>query len=57
MKGDIFIYQPIGTERGEISSDNVRAQIEQNKGASELVVHIISPGGDVFEGDCPDVLA
>jgi ATP-dependent protease ClpP protease subunit len=51
MAGDIFIYGGIGTERGEISSENVRAQIEQNKGAEELVLHIISPGGDVFEGE------
>ena len=51
MTGDIFIYGGIGTERGEISFENVNAQIKENKAASELIVHIISPGGDVFEGE------
>lgn len=51
MKGDIFIYGGIGTEVGEISADEVRRQISANKDASELTVHIISPGGDVFEGE------
>lgn len=51
MTGDIFIYGPIGTETGEISFDNVSAQIAQNKEAKELTLHIITPGGDVFEGE------
>lgn len=50
MQGDIFIYGGIGTERNEISFENVKAQIAQNKDAEELILHIISPGGDVFEG-------
>ena len=35
----------------EISAQDVRNQIEQNKADSELIVHIISPGGDMFEGE------
>lgn len=50
MTGDIFIFGGIGTEPGEVSFKNVQAQISQNKDAKELVVHIASPGGDVFEG-------
>jgi ATP-dependent protease ClpP protease subunit len=50
MTGDIFIYGGIGSEAGEVSFKNVQAQISQNKDAEELIVHIISPGGDVFEG-------
>lgn len=51
MVGDIFIYGGIGTERGEVSFENVNKQIQENKGADELIVHLISPGGDVFEGE------
>lgn len=51
MTGDIFIFGPIGTQRGEVSFENVQTQIAENKSASELTVHIISPGGDVFEGE------
>lgn len=51
MTGDIFIYGGIGTERNEVSFDIVNRQIQENKGADELIVHIISPGGDVFEGE------
>lgn len=51
MTGDIFIFGPIGTQRGEVSFENVQTQIAENKSASELGVHIISPGGDVFEGE------
>lgn len=50
MMGDIFIYGGIGTGSGEVSFDNVKAQLAQNKEAQELTLHIISPGGDVFEG-------
>ena len=48
--GDIIIYGPIGTERNEVSVQNVRAQLEANKDEKEIVVHLVSPGGDVFEG-------
>lgn len=51
MRGDIFIYGGIGTDRGEVSFDEVNQQIIENKSADELVVHIVSPGGDVFEGE------
>lgn len=51
MTGDIFIYGGIGTDRNEVSFDIVNRQIQENKAASELIVHIISPGGDVFEGE------
>lgn len=53
MAGHIFIYGGIGTDEREkeISADYVRQQIVENKSESELVVHIISPGGDVFEGE------
>jgi len=53
MAGHIFIYGGIGTDKREreISFDDVRQQIEQNKSESELIVHIISNGGDVFEGE------
>lgn len=51
MTGDIQIYGGIGRERNEVSFDNVKAQIDANKSATELAVHIVSPGGDVFEGE------
>lgn len=53
MNGHIFIYGGIGTERAEISFDNVNQQLAlpENKAADTLIVHIISPGGDVFEGE------
>lgn len=51
MTGDIFIFGPIGTQRGEVSFENVQTQIAENKASKELIVHIISPGGDVFEGE------
>ncbi len=53
MAGHIFIYGGIGLDvrQHEISASDVRNQIEQNKAESELIVHIISPGGDVFEGE------
>lgn len=50
MTGHIFIYGGIGTEAGEVSIANVKSQIEANKSASDYTVHIISQGGDVFEG-------
>lgn len=51
MTGDIQIYGGIGRERNEVSFDNVKAQIDANKSATNLAVHIVSPGGDVFEGE------
>lgn len=53
MTGDIFIYGGIGTDERnqEVSFENVRQQLARNKAATELTVHIISPGGDVPEGE------
>lgn len=48
MTGDIFIYGGIGTGPGEVSMNSVRAQLHPQ--ATEYVVHVMSPGGDVFEG-------
>lgn len=48
MTGHIFIYGGIGTGLGEVSLKSVKAQIDP--AASEYVVHIVSPGGEVFEG-------
>jgi len=50
MTGHIFIYNYIGTEEGEVSINNVREQINQYPKASDFIVHIVSGGGDVFEG-------
>lgn len=50
MTGQIFIYGAIGRENGEISVQNVKSQIQQAGQADDYEVHIISPGGDVFEG-------
>lgn len=49
--GHVFIYGGIGTGRGEISFQNVNNQLSENKDSDEVTVHIISPGGDVFEGE------
>jgi len=53
MAGHIYVFGGIGTDirNHEVSSQDVRSQIDQNKAESELIVHIISPGGDVFEGE------
>lgn len=51
MTGHIFIYGGIGRDKGEISFENVKEQINQAKASEDLVVHLISPGGDVFEGE------
>lgn len=48
MTGHIFIYGGIGTGLGEVSLKSVKSQIDNS--ASDYVVHIVSPGGDVFEG-------
>src|SRR6187397_272893 len=50
MTGHIFIYGAIGTGPGEVSLKNIKAQIEQEKEATNFITHIFSPGGDVFEG-------
>lgn len=52
MAGHIFIYGAIGTERGEVSGDNVRAQLNdpEVKNEKELILHLISPGGSVDTG-------
>lgn len=53
MAGHVFIYGAIGLERGEVSGDNVRAQLAEPdvKNEKELIVHIISPGGAVDTGE------
>ncbi len=51
MTGDIYIYGGIGNQRGEISFENVKAQLDTFKDADSINLHIISPGGDVFEGE------
>lgn len=48
MTGHIFIYGGIGSGVGEVSVKNIKAQIDPQ--ASDYVLHILSPGGDVFEG-------
>jgi ATP-dependent protease ClpP protease subunit len=48
MTGHIFIYGGIGSGAGEVSLNQVKNQIDP--AASDYVVHIVSPGGDVFEG-------
>lgn len=52
MTGDIYIYNVIGPEAqmGEVTAEYIREQLKANKDASEITLHIISPGGDVFEG-------
>lgn len=50
MTGDIFIYGGIGTERGEVSFLNVKQQINDLGKRDNYVLHLISNGGDVFEG-------
>lgn len=52
MKGDIYIYNVIGPESqlGEVTAEYIREQLKANNEATELTLHIISPGGDVFEG-------
>lgn len=48
MTGHIFIYGPIGTDKGEISLKNIQNQIDHS--ASEYELHFRSEGGDVDEG-------
>lgn len=51
MTGHIQIYGGIGRERTEISFDNVKAQLDAEKSSEDIAVHIVSPGGDVLEGE------
>lgn len=48
VTGHIFIYGEIGRGLGQSSINTVRAQIDPE--ASDYILHIASPGGDVFEG-------
>lgn len=48
MTGHVFIYGSIGSGTGEVSINAVRSQLDPN--AENYIVHIVSPGGDVFEG-------
>lgn len=48
MTGHIFIYGPIGTEKGAISLKTIQNQIDPN--ATEYELHFRSEGGDVDEG-------
>jgi ATP-dependent protease ClpP protease subunit len=48
MTGHIFIYGEIGRGTGRTSVEDVRRQLDPK--ASDYILHIASPGGDVFEG-------
>ena len=48
MTGHIFIYGGIGSGPGEVSIKAVKAQLDPS--ADDYVVHMVSPGGEVFEG-------
>lgn len=48
MTGHIFIYGEIGSGPGQVSINSVKAQFDPS--AKDYIVHIVSPGGDVFEG-------
>lgn len=48
VTGHIFIYGEIGRGTGQVSINTVRAQLDPQ--ASDYILHIASPGGDVFEG-------
>lgn len=48
MTGHIFIYGGIGSGPGEVSIKSVKAQLDP--AADDYVVHMVSPGGEVFEG-------
>jgi ATP-dependent protease ClpP protease subunit len=50
MTGHIFVYGAIGTGMGEVSLKSIKAQIDAEKEAKDYVLHVFSPGGDVFEG-------
>jgi ATP-dependent Clp protease protease subunit len=48
MTGHVFIYGEIGKGVGNISVNTVRNQLDPKY--SDYIVHMLSPGGDVFEG-------
>lgn len=48
MTGHVFIYGGIGSGSGEVSLKAVKAQLDPS--ADDYIVHIVSPGGEVFEG-------
>jgi ATP-dependent protease ClpP protease subunit len=50
MTGHVFIYGEVGPGLGKASLQSVKAQLDKEKSADEIVVHLVSPGGDVFEG-------
>lgn len=50
MTGHIYIYGEIGTKAGQVSQKYVKEQVDKSSGAEDYIVHIFSPGGDVFEG-------
>lgn len=48
MTGHIFIYGEIGKGLGKVSIESVKSQLDPK--ASDYILHMASPGGDVFEG-------
>lgn len=48
MTGHIFIYGEIGRGLGQTSINTVRAQVDPK--ATDYELHMVTPGGDVFEG-------
>lgn len=48
MTGHIFLYGNVGTRVGEISAKTIRDQF--NPAYSNYILHVVSGGGDVFEG-------
>lgn len=48
MTGHVYIYGGIGSGPGETSLKSVKAQLDP--AAEDYIVHIVSPGGEVFEG-------
>jgi len=49
---NLLINKDIGTDKGELSADYVRAEIAkaQNQGSKEIRLIINSRGGSVYEG-------
>jgi ATP-dependent Clp protease protease subunit len=48
MTGHVFIYGEIGKGVGQVSVNTVKNQLSPEY--TDYITHIISPGGDVFEG-------
>jgi ATP-dependent Clp protease protease subunit len=47
----LFVYGEVGGIFGEgVTADEIQKEIQNNPDAKEIVVHISSPGGGVFEG-------